>query len=171
MSQPKHYNFNLWQPVVEHQRALPTCLKDKAELLVALFTDISSCCYKAKVYWNIEQESRLMTKFLSIWASIDACTACSDFSTQVAMIPIHLPILAQLLRKVSSINHVVHLLGCCFTPVMKSPHRNKVGFFTQRNLIHWCCWFFANHQYPNKTSTLMESLIYLFWKILPLEKP
>ncbi len=145
-----------------------TCLRDKAELLVALFTDI----HPAAINQNC---TGIFSKSQGRWQNFWACglqlmlALLAVISTQVAIIPIHLPIFTQLLRKVSSLNHVVHLWGC-FTPVMKSPHRNKVGYFTQRSLNHWC-WFVANHQYPNKTSTLTESLNYLFWKMLRLEKP
>jgi hypothetical protein len=57
-----------------------TCLRDKAELLVVLFTDIHPAAINQNCTGNIQQESRQMTKFLSIWAAIDACTACSDFN-------------------------------------------------------------------------------------------
>jgi hypothetical protein len=63
---------------------------------------------RPKLYWTIQQESSQMTQFLSIWFDINACTACSDFNPS-GHDSYPLPTLAQLLRKVSSLNHVVHL--------------------------------------------------------------
>lgn len=116
-----------------------------------------------------------MTQFLSTWVEINACTACSDFNPgghDFYPLYYQLNFWGWFLYWT-----VLVILGGCFTPIMKSSlrspleHRNKEGsFYTKRDLKNWC-WFLANHQYPSKTSRLMESLNYLFWKMILLEKP
>jgi hypothetical protein len=80
------------------------------------------------------------------------------------------------MRKVSLLNCIVHLGRLVHTRneiISEKSTRTQEqegSFYTKRDLKNWC-WFLANHQYPSKTSRLMESLNYLFWKMILLEKP
>jgi hypothetical protein len=45
--------------------------------------------------------------------------------------------------------------------------KERSGLFPLKEKSENWFWFSVNHQYPNKTNILTESLNYLFWKMPP----